>query len=300
MSKNNKDYDNVFKTLKHSHKRLFIPIINNTFSKNYPLDTPLEVLSSESSFNNPQTQEVQERESDLLLKICGDLYMIECQSYEDGNMAIRIAEYSFLSARDNAIWENGRVYMPMPYYTVVYVKSNSNTPLTTQITYSFPNGQNVCYDCENIILANYDKEQLIDNQLYAYIPFYLTRYEKNIVKGDIDNAINDLIFFKDALTASYKDDLLSSEELLDIMNYINRIISHITDGSIYEERMVSIMGGHVEETPSEALKRIENEKIALNLFQNGITYELVRKSIPTERVSDEKLQELYALSKTTA
>jgi len=84
------------------------------------------------------------------------------------------------------------------------------------------------------------------------------------------------------------------------MNYINRIISHITDGSIYEERMVSIMGGHVEETPSEALKRIENEKIALNLFQNGGTFELVRKSIPTERVSDEKLQELYALSKTTA
>ena len=53
---------------------------------------------------------------------------------------------------------------------------------------------------------------------------------------------------------------MSPEELLDIMNYINRIIKHIADGNEYEERMVSIMGGTVEETPSQKLKRLEDEK----------------------------------------
>ena len=53
---------------------------------------------------------------------------------------------------------------------------------------------------------------------------------------------------------------MSPEELLDIMNYINRIIKHIADGNEYEERMVSIKGGTVEETPSQKLKRLEDEK----------------------------------------
>ena len=50
------------------------------------------------------------------------------------------------------------------------------------------------------------------------------------------------------------------------MNYINRIIKHIADGNEYEKRMVSIMGGTVEETPSQKLKRLEDERIILNLF----------------------------------
>ena len=64
----------------------------------------------------------------------------------------------------------------------------------------------------------------------------------------------------------YQNNELSPEELLDIMNYINRIIKHIADGNEYEERMVSIMGGTVEETPSQKLKRLEDEKNILSLF----------------------------------
>lgn len=62
------------------------------------------------------------------------------------------------------------------------------------------------------------------------------------------------------------------------MNYINRIIKHIADGNEYEERMVSIMGGTVEETPSQKLKRLEDEKNILSLFSNGADFELIRKS----------------------
>ena len=98
------------------------------------------------------------------------------------------------------------------------------------------------------------------------------------------------------LTKLYNNKELSAEELLDIMNYINRVIRHITDGNNCEERLVQIMGGNIEETPSEALKRIENEKIALRFFENGVSYEIVRKSISSERVNDAKLKELYELA----
>lgn len=89
---------------------------------------------------------------------------------------------------------------------------------------------------------------------------------------------------------------MSPEELLDIMNYINRIIKHITDGNEYEERMVSIMGGTVEETPSQKLKRLEDEKNILSLFSNGADFDLIRKSFSEKIISNERLLELQKLA----
>ena len=297
MAKNNKDYDNVFKTLKHSHKRLFISVINKTFNKNYPLNVIPTILPTDTFIENPDSDTIDKRESDLFFKICGDTYLIECQSYEDGTMAIRIAEYAFFSAKNNALWQNGNVTLNIPAYTVVYVKSSDKTPLKTEITFRFPNGKTIDYNCDNVLLKNFTKEQLIEHQLFPYIPFYITRYEKEMTHaGDISSALTDLEYFRDELTKLYQRNELSSEELLDIMSYINRIIKHITDGNEYEERMVSIMGGRIEETPSEELKRLENEKIALNLFKNGVTYDTVRKSISSDIISDKKLTELMNLS----
>ncbi len=54
MPKKTSDYDNVFKTMKSKHKRLFISVINDIFGN--------------------------------------EIYLLECQSYDDGSMAIRIAE----------------------------------------------------------------------------------------------------------------------------------------------------------------------------------------------------------------
>lgn len=41
------DYDNVFKTMKMKHKRLFISVINDVFKKNYPAHAKVEILPSE-------------------------------------------------------------------------------------------------------------------------------------------------------------------------------------------------------------------------------------------------------------
>ena len=45
MQKKTHDYDNVFKTMKMKHKRLFISVINDVFEKDYPLDVKVDVLS---------------------------------------------------------------------------------------------------------------------------------------------------------------------------------------------------------------------------------------------------------------
>ena len=150
------DYDNVFKTMKMKHKRLFISVINDIFGKHYSTDVKVEVLPSEGYLTESETidgsKEIEEQISDFLIRIQGEIYLLECQSYDDGSMAIRMAEYAFIVARQSAAWDIGRAVIPMPQFSVIYIKRTDRTPKTTTITYTFPDGQSVDYKSNNIIL----------------------------------------------------------------------------------------------------------------------------------------------------
>ena len=171
-------------------------------------------------------------------------------------MAIRIAEYAFIVARQSATWDVGHATIPMPRFSVIYVKRTERTPKNTTITFRFPDGQEVKYESENVIIEEFTKEYIVEKRLFPYIPFYIARYEKEIAsEGNIENAVNDLEYFRDEMSRLYKTGELSDEELLDLTGFVNTIITHITNGNKNEERLVSVMGGTVIETESEKLRR---------------------------------------------
>ena len=181
---------------------------------------------------------------------------MECQSYDDGSMAIRIAEYAFIVARQFATWDIGRAVIPMPRFSVIYVKRTEKTPKITLITFTFPDGQKVNYESENVILEEFTKEDIVEKRLFPYIPFYIARYEKEITSGDsIENAVRDLAYFRNEMLRLHKESELSDDELIDLMGFVNTIITHITNGNQHEERLVNIMGGTIIETESEKLIR---------------------------------------------
>ena len=248
----------MFKTMKSKHKRLFISVINDVFGKEYPLDTKVEVLPSEGYLTESETadrsKEIEEQISDFLIKIGSEVYLLECQSYDDGSMAIRIAEYAFIVARQFATWDIGHATIPMPRFSVIYVKRTERTPKTTKITFTFPDGQKVNYESPNVILEEFTKEYIVEKKLFPYIPFYIARYEKDMIsEGSIENAVRDLEYFRNELIRLYEAEELTENELIDLKGFINTIITHITNGNQNEERLVSIMGGTVIETESERL-----------------------------------------------
>lgn len=260
MQKKTPDYDNVFKTMKMKHRRLFISVINDIFNKEYPLDMKVEVLPSEGYLTEGEavdgSREIEEQISDFLIRIGSEVYLLECQSYNDGSMAIRIAEYAFIVARQFAIWDIGHATIPMPRFSVIYVKRTESTPKNTTITFRFPDGQEVNYESENVIIEEFTKEHIVGKKLFPYIPFYIVRYEKEIAsEGNIENAVSDLEYFRDEMVRLYQAGELSDEELLDLMGFVNTIITHIANGNKNEERLVSVMGGTVIETESERLRR---------------------------------------------
>ena len=260
MPKKTPDYDNVFKTMKMKHKRLFVSVINDVFGKDYPLDVKVDVLPSEGYLTENETadgsKEIEEQISDFLIKIRDEVYLLECQSYDDGSMAVRIAEYAFIAARQSAVWDIGKATIPMPQFTVIYVKRTEKTPKATTITFTFPDGQSVDYKSDNVILEELTKEYIIEKRLFPYIPFYIARYEKDIVSGnDIEAAVGDLMYFRNEIIRLHNESGLSDLEMTDLIGFIKTIITHITNGNKNEERLVNIMGGEIIETESERLMR---------------------------------------------
>ncbi|MEY8392924.1 hypothetical protein AALA98_16535 [Lachnospiraceae bacterium 45-W7] len=260
MQKKTPDYDNVFKTMKSKHKRLFISVVNDIFGKNYPMDTRVDVLPSEGYLTEEETpdgsREIESRISDFLMKIGNEVYLLECQSYDDGSMAIRIAEYAFIAARQFATWDIGHAVIPMPRFSVIYMKRTDKTPKVTTITFTFPDGQRVDYESVNVILEEFTKEYILEKQLFPYIPFYIARYEKEMVSGgSVEDAVKDLEYFRDGMVKLHKEGALSDDEMIDLMGFVNTIITHITNGNKNEERLVNVMGGTVVETESEKLVR---------------------------------------------
>jgi hypothetical protein len=260
MQKKTHDYDNVFKTMKSRHKRLFISVINETFGKHYSMNTKVEALPSEGYLTESETtdgsKEIEEQISDFVIKIGKEIYLLECQSYDDGSMAIRIAEYAFIIARQFATWDIGHVTVPMPQFAVIYVKKTERTPRKTTITFTFPDGQSIDYESNNVILEAFTKEYIVEKRLFPYIPFYITRYEKELTtEGNIESAIKDLMYFRNEMIRLHKENELSDDELVDLMGFANTIITHITNGNQNEERLVSVMGGTIIETESERLIR---------------------------------------------
>lgn len=264
MPKRSKDYDDIFKTLKIRHTRLFISIINKAFNKNYPLDAEINFLSSEGQLileDLDGSADIEGKENDSYISINGDKYIIECQSYDDDTIALRLAEYIFIVGSRNADIRNGKATIILPKYSIIYVKGD-NVPEYTEITFKFADDDenSITYKNKNIILKDIEKEHIISEKLYALIPFYITRYEKELIAGDADNAIADLLYFSNELENLFNGNEITANEYTNIYEFILTIIKHITNGSNIEERLVSVMGGKVLETASDRIeKKTKNE-----------------------------------------
>ena len=105
-------------------------------------------------------------------------------------------------------------------------------------------------------MSDLSKEEIIEKKLYAYIPFYIARYEMELsTEKNYQKALEDLAFFRDKMVELHQTKELTGEELTDLGSFVNTIVVHITDGNDVEKEATSIMGGTVYETESERLRR---------------------------------------------
>ncbi len=250
---NNTIFDDVFRTMIEKMPYLAVPLINEVFHTSYPQDVPIIQL------RNEHQQEDGEIITDSCLKIGGKLYHIECQSTDDTTMAIRMIEYDFSIAVENAHKQGRRYRMDFPRSCVLYLRSGNNTPDFLEVEMALSDENTVLYRIPTIKLETYTKDRIFEKNLLMLLPFYIMRYEKNIHEMSENPELFQCLLneYEEIWTNLIKE--LSGADKAALYMDLNKLIIKIADYICQSEEVVrkgigEVMGGKVLELESERLR----------------------------------------------
>ena len=252
---NNTIFDDVFRTMIEKMPYLAVPLINEVFHTSYPQGVPIIQLRNEH----------QEIITDSCLKIGGKLYHIECQSTDDATMAIRMIEYDFSIAVENAQKLGRRYKMEFPKSCVLYLRSGSNTLDFLEVEMALSDEHTLLYRIPTIKLESYTKDSIFEKNLLMLLPFYIMRYEKNIHEMIENPELFQVLLneYEEIRRNLVKE--LSGEDKAVLYMDLNKLIIKIADYICQNEEVVrkgigEVMGGKVLGLESERL-RAEGKEI---------------------------------------
>ena len=182
----NTPYDDAFRTMVNDCEKLLIPVINLVFGKHYDMNEKI-VFHHNEHFIRYKNGTTEKRVTDSYFTIAGDVYLLECQSTADNTMIIRIIEYAFLTAIENASFSStDTMEMTFPRTAVLFLRSDTNTPEKMKYIIHFPEGDFATYSSV-IKIKDYSINDIFDNKLYFLIPFLVFNYEKDFKKYNTDS-----------------------------------------------------------------------------------------------------------------
>ena len=289
---NNTIFDDVFRTMIEKMSYLAVPLINEVFHTSYPEDVKITQL------RNEHQQKDGEIITDSCLLIGKKMYHIECQSTDDTTMAIRMIEYDFAIAVENAEKQGRRYRIEFPRSCVLFLRSSGNTPDYLEADVIFPDGKTHVYSIPAIKMADYTKDHIFEKNLLMLLPFYIMRYEKK--KHDMRKNLELLQILLD----EYDEIRINLEKELtetgkaELYTNLTKLIVKIADHIFEKEEDIrkgigDIMGGKVLELESERLKaegRTEGEAIG------QVQGETRLGSLITRLLQDQRTEEIPIVS----
>lgn len=255
---NNTIFDDVFRTMVQKMPELLIPLINEVFGTSYNENEPFRHL------RNEHEEEFGKIITDSIIVIRNKTYHIECQSNDDNTMAIRMVQYDFAIALEQAT-KTGRVYeMDFPDSCVIYLRHTKETPNKLQVKVNFANGNSCMYDAKVIKVQEYTKDDIFKKKLLFFLPYYIMRYEKNVHEISSDpEKLKGLLIEYSEIRKNLEKDLCDTDKAVLYKNLIDLIIQ-ISDyifRSEYDAKkgLGEVMGGKILELYSERMERLDRE-----------------------------------------
>lgn len=248
-------FDNAFLSCCVWHKRLMIPLVNEIFNKNIPADAFIESETNEQyrkGSDSTGKEKLIKRITDALIRVGGGKYHLECESKNDGQILIRIAEYDMQIAFLDAVLENHTVRMRFPDTAVIFLRNHRNLPEEGDIIYSNET-QSFEHKIPFVKVCNYTLQELVDKDLYLLFPFYLMRYEHAIkytpnkhttVESEAQNVYDNLV-------SAYNNGKILKTELENIMFLCRKVVSEMSRETDIQKKLEDIMGTDILKTPEE-------------------------------------------------
>ena len=196
MSNTSTPYDDAQRTLSVDCPSLLIPLVNEAFQTDYPLDANVKLYNNEFFIT---TGNDQKRITDSNFSIDGEAttrYHFECQSTEDGNLALRLFEYGAQIALTMADYSKDESAFIFPHAAVLYLRTENTTPSSIKMRIVTPGGD-VSYEIPVVKVQEYGLEEIFGKRLLFLLPYYFLRYQLEVLERDADARL--------ALRQTYQD-----------------------------------------------------------------------------------------------
>ena len=255
-----KPFDRTFRTMAEKMPELLIPLINEVFGTDYPLDEEVVQLRNEHQKDKDSIT------TDSFIRIRNTMYHIECQSVNDNTMAIRMFEYDAMIAIENAVAkEKGIFKIFMPKSCVLYVRANETTPKNHQVVVVFPDGNEHTYQIPCIRCDEYSIEEIFTKKLLFFLPYYMAKYQ-NLKAADsrkVQLLLDEVQDISDRLSAVAEDDQ-KKRLVMDLTKLIVQLSDYIF------EKETTIKEG-VENIMLNKPYMLESERLRKEGFTQGET-----------------------------
>lgn len=277
-------YGSVFKAMVHKTPKLLIPFINEVFGRRYEIDAPIV------QFNEEHEGPLGTRISDSVFRIEDMVYRLECQSTHDASMVVRVVEYDFSIALQEALEQGAPYRMKFPSSCVLLLRHASKTP--DYLEMEMPDSESFRHHTKIYKTQLVSEEEIFRRRLLILLPFYLMRYEKELSGLDAESdAAAALIRECREIRMRLADlTLLQGDELLyrQITELIIRASDHLLAANEPLNRKVRpAMGGEVLELMDDKIERSRREGI-----QEGIALSRQEGFERAERILAEQMAAL--------
>ena len=175
-------YDDVYRTIVQKLSFLIIPAINEVFGTHYDMKTDI------SQLRNEHLELAGKIITDSIFRIGNLIYHIECQSTPDGTMALRMFEYDFAIALEEARKAPAPYRVKFPTSAVIYLRPDRKARDFLALEVEFPDGQAVTYKVPVINVQEYSLDEIFEKWLWLFIPFYIMRYQKQFDDMEADKS----------------------------------------------------------------------------------------------------------------
>lgn len=196
-------WDEMLKRQIQLYPEMLLPLIKEIFRKEYPVGINIKMLSTEyvvSKVYEYGEKRIESVRSDLLIQVGSkDIYHMECQMKQGGDIAIRMLEYDMNIALVHGLeWveiaQADNTYkhrLKFPKSAILYLDNTKKTPDAESCVIVFPDETEYEYRIPILKIQKYTPEMIEEKNLNILLPFLPIRFKRKFesILKTMDNPI---------------------------------------------------------------------------------------------------------------
>ena len=214
-------WDEILKAIVSAMPSQLFPLFKEVYGREYPKDTPIVVLGSEtSSFQEDSNGPPGSTLMDIALLVAGtDYYHLECQMKNDNEMVIRMFAYDvrFAITHSKAVHQDtGEITLYFPHSMVIYPEKNDAVPDHLRCRVVFQDNSEHIYKVPTVKIQTYSLKEIKEKHLTMFIPYTILRLRPRIkanpkhplTRKELTEFVEEAIFvLKEELSDGYLTEL---------------------------------------------------------------------------------------------